>query len=254
VKWIYLSPHLDDVALSCGGGIWEQTRAGHEVEVWTLCAGDPPPGALSPFAAGLHARWAAGEQAILRRRQEDRHACALLGAAVGHFPAPDCIYRRSPVDGRPLYTSEEDLFGALAPDDQALVGDLTRQVRDSLPAAAQVAAPLGLGNHVDHQLTKQVAEGLGRPLWFYAEYPYLMQDEVWRGSGEPQFSPAGWEALPIPVSQEGLQAWQDAVATHATQISTFWPDTAAMQSALAAYHGPTQSVRLWRPQATLPVH
>ncbi len=245
MTWIYLSPHLDDVALSVGGAIWEQAQAGQQVEVWTLCAGDPPPGDLSPFAASLHARWEAGRDAPSRRREEDRRACGLLGAAVRHFPAPDCIYRRSPADGRPLYASEEALFGPLSEEDRGLVDDLTRQIQNTLPASARVAAPLGLGKHVDHQLTRQVAEGLGRPLWFYAEYPYLLEDEQWKDCGKPHFSPQGWQALSIPVSRGGLQAWQDAVATHASQLSTFWPESDAMHGALAAYHRPTGAVRLW---------
>ncbi|MCE7860069.1 MAG: PIG-L family deacetylase, partial [Chloroflexi bacterium CFX2] len=28
MRWIYLSPHLDDAALSAGGWIFDQTRAG----------------------------------------------------------------------------------------------------------------------------------------------------------------------------------------------------------------------------------
>ena len=47
---IYLSPHLDDAALSCKGSIKQQTQAGERVEVWTVCAGEPPDGPLSMFS------------------------------------------------------------------------------------------------------------------------------------------------------------------------------------------------------------
>ncbi|MEZ4728018.1 MAG: PIG-L family deacetylase [Caldilineaceae bacterium] len=40
---IYLSPHLDDVALSCGGQIFGATRTGQRVLIVTITAGDPPP-------------------------------------------------------------------------------------------------------------------------------------------------------------------------------------------------------------------
>jgi hypothetical protein len=36
MRWIYLSPHLDDAALSAGGLIYEQTQAGIQVEIWTF--------------------------------------------------------------------------------------------------------------------------------------------------------------------------------------------------------------------------
>jgi len=68
VKWIYLSPHLDDAALSCGGLLWEQSQAGDEVAVWSICAGDPPPGRLSPFARSLQARWGTGSRSAAERR------------------------------------------------------------------------------------------------------------------------------------------------------------------------------------------
>ncbi|MGH2521295.1 MAG: PIG-L deacetylase family protein, partial [Anaerolineales bacterium] len=52
---LYLSPHFDDAALSCGGTIHQQTRQGERAVVVTVCAGDSPPGPLSAFAQTLHA-------------------------------------------------------------------------------------------------------------------------------------------------------------------------------------------------------
>ena len=80
MTWIYLSPHLDDAAFSCGGLIWEQVKAGETVEVWTICAGEPPEGELPPFARSLHDRWGTGGQTVARRRAEDQAACEVLGA------------------------------------------------------------------------------------------------------------------------------------------------------------------------------
>jgi LmbE family N-acetylglucosaminyl deacetylase len=50
MRWIYLSPHFDDAVLSCGGLIFEQARQGIPIEIWTIFAGNPPPGPLSMFA------------------------------------------------------------------------------------------------------------------------------------------------------------------------------------------------------------
>jgi len=76
MNWIYLSPHLDDVALSVGGLLWEQSQAGEQVAVWTICAGDPPPGDFAAFAQTLHARWGIGiEAAAARRAAATRSVC-----------------------------------------------------------------------------------------------------------------------------------------------------------------------------------
>ena len=56
MRWIYLSPHFDDAVLSCGGLIRAQSQEGLAVEIWTIFAGDPPPGPLSEFALKIHAR------------------------------------------------------------------------------------------------------------------------------------------------------------------------------------------------------
>ena len=89
MKWIYISPHLDDAVFSCGGTIWEQICRGEAVEIWTMCAGDPPPGLLTPFAETLHQRWGTGFDSLAERRTEDYAAAAVLGASIVHFDIPD---------------------------------------------------------------------------------------------------------------------------------------------------------------------
>ncbi|MCP5190661.1 MAG: PIG-L family deacetylase, partial [Pseudomonadales bacterium] len=51
---IYLSPHLDDVPLSCGGQVYQETSAGRRVLVVTLVAGRPTLDRLSHSAQYLH--------------------------------------------------------------------------------------------------------------------------------------------------------------------------------------------------------
>ncbi len=242
MDWIYISPHLDDAALSCGGLVWEQVRAGETVSVWTACAGDPPDGPLSPFADSLHARWMTGREATARRRQEDLAACAALGASAWHLGVPDCIYRRSQVDGRALYASEEALFGELDPEEDALARSLGAELRKRLPPEAQVVCPLGLGGHVDHRLTRRAAEGLGLPLWYYADYPYV---EKLAGELE-KLRIANWKEHVFPISAEGLRAWTQAVAAYQSQISTFWPDLQAMEAAISDYCARSGGMRLWK--------
>jgi len=96
MRWIYLSPHLDDAALSAGGWIYDQVQAGNPVEIWTIMCGVPPTTELSPFAQVLHYQWGmeTAEQVVLGRRQEDINAANILGAVTQHFDFLDCIYRQ----------------------------------------------------------------------------------------------------------------------------------------------------------------
>ena len=134
MKWIYLSPHFDDVAYSCGGLIWEQIRSGLEVEVWTICAGLPPAGEHSEFVQELHTRWGLDvEEAVTHRRDEDMEAMRILGVRRRLFSVPDAVYRRHPKTNEPLYSSWVDVIGGLHPGDEATLRLLTLDLAAAWP-------------------------------------------------------------------------------------------------------------------------
>jgi len=235
--WIYISPHLDDAALSLGGLIWEQRQTGLKVSVWTICAGDPPPGELSPFAASLHSRWGVENNAMETRRTEDIDSCNRLGADCLHFSVPDCIYRRSPRNGSHLYTSEEALWSPIHPDEIELVEEIGGKLAEKIPDNACVVSPLGLGNHVDHRLTRAViSSAVGRldndrklRQLFYAEYPYVLEESI--TTQQRDLKPTIYA-----ISPKGILAWQESIAAHRSQISTFWGSKEEMKSAIQSFY------------------
>jgi LmbE family N-acetylglucosaminyl deacetylase len=249
--WIYLSPHLDDIAYSCGGLLWEQAQAGQMVHVWTICAGDPPPGPLSPFAQSLQDRWELGGASSQRRREEDLRSCAILGAIPRHFSISDCVYRRTPEAGDYLYSSEESLFGLLHPADSDLVaqlaGILDEEISSQPASEVNLVCPLALGGHVDHRLTRAAVERveLGGPVgkvWYYADFPYVLDDSALL----VQLAKGGWDWQVFPISPLGLQAWQRSMAAHTSQVSTFWSGVPEMEASIRNYCEETGGVRLWR--------
>jgi len=251
----YLSPHLDDVALSCGGQIHQQTQAGLRVVVITLCAGAPPSAKLSSFAESLHTRWGVpAAQAVAARLAEDLKAMAELGADAVHLDVPDCIYRLSPATGEARYASEESLWGTLHAEEAALAERCAAMLRAELERLPAVRwyAPLGLGRHVDHQLARRAAD-LALPVWaYYEDYPYADREANLspnsRVSGDETL---GLSAEVVPLAEADLQAKCRAVAAYASQLSTFWKSAAAMEAGLAEYGlrvGAGQwAERFWRP-------
>ncbi len=239
MDWIYLSPHLDDVTLSVGGLVWEQINAGEKVGIWTICGGDPPPGDLSPFAAAIHHRWGVGAEAIRARRIEDIESCGVLQAAYSHFDLPDCIYRRSPQTGVHLYATEGSLWTPVHPDEEPLIQQLSVQIREKLSVGAKLVCPLTIGDHVDHRLTRAAAELVGVPLYYYADYPY---------SKDIDFSDrvASYQEIKFSISSAGLTAWQQAIAAHRSQISTFWGNLKEMETAILSYYEQMGGIWLWK--------
>jgi len=245
MTWVFLSPHFDDIALSCGGLVWELAQAGETPAIWTICAADPPPGPLSAFAQSLHDRWGTPPDAVQQRREEDLASCRALEAISRHFSVPDCIYRPGGAAGTHYYASEEAIFGPLDPREAALIAHLAVEMAHSLPENAQVVCPLTLGNHVDHQLTRAAVEKLGRALWYYADYPYVVESTA--GGPFEYTREAGWESQVFPISAAGLRAWQASVAAHQSQISTFWDSLETMRAEIRSYSQSEGGLRLWKP-------
>ncbi len=243
---LYLSPHLDDAVLSCGGLIHRQAQRGERVIVLTICAGQAPSGPLSPFAEELHARWGlSAAEAVLARREEDRRAVQVLGAEAVHLDVPDCIYRRHPGSGQPLYPTGAAIMGALSPHDEALVQRLAEDLPAHAGPGVEVYAPLGIGGHVDHQLARRAAESSGLRLTFVEDYPYAGQaqdDAEWAGLR------AGLAPAAEPLDEGDLDAQCRAILAYESQISTFWPDEAALRAAVSGFFGRRgrPAVRLWR--------
>jgi LmbE family N-acetylglucosaminyl deacetylase len=246
MQWIYLSPHFDDVALSCGGLVWEQVQSGLSVTVWTICAGGPPEGALSPFAASLHERWDASAQAASQRHLEDIASCQVIGAAHRHDAIPDCIYRRAPLGStgemQALYTNNTELLGEIHPSEAGLIDLLSQKILREIPSQVELVCPMAVGGHVDHRLTRAAAELVGRKLWYYLDYPYVLRYPNEREN----LRQAGWTALRCNLSESAMQAWQTSIAAHASQISSFWSDLESMQAAIRDYNDSLGGELLWR--------
>jgi LmbE family N-acetylglucosaminyl deacetylase len=239
MKWIYLSPHLDDVALSIGGLLWTQSQAGISVSVWTICAGDAPAGQFSPFAESLQNRWDTGADSMSIRRGEDLESCSLMGAEAVHFNIPDCIYRRSSKNNTLLYDSEQALWSPVHPDEGPLINKIAAEMAGKLESDDRVVCPMTLGKHVDHRLTRLAAEHIGIELLFYPDYPYVLRDKYTYIFDEEA-------AIQVKISERALLAWQAAVAAHQSQISTFWHDLNEMRLAIRSYSQNLQGVKLFK--------
>ena len=243
---IYLSPHLDDAVLSCGGQIVQAAAEQQTSLIVTIMAGDPPQAAISEFAQGQQHSWELLTEASTQRRAENATACRLVGADYLHWPLPDCIYRHHPETNLAFYNSDPDIFGPVHPAEFPLIEELAAQLSD-LPPHGRVFAPLTIGNHVDHQLTRLAAEQcFADRLVYYEEYPYVQ-----RLGGVTAVIPANdshWQAQIIPLTAAALQRKIEAIAAYRSQLGNLFNGRDNMASLLRAY---TQSIggeRIWHYQ------
>jgi len=211
MRWIYLSPHLDDAVLSAGGLIYDQTNSGIPVELWSLIAGVPTVTEYSPFAQLLHYQWgfSSGEETFLARREEDRQAAAIVGATVQHFDFMDCIYRRDKNGEWPYYRI------TLPPHE--MDANLPSQIAETISARIKpddvLVCQLSVGSHVDHVLVRMAAELLGHPLVYDVDVPYIF-------TTPEELTPksAGMKEKVQKVTEAGLKSWQEAVLAYKSQL------------------------------------
>lgn len=249
-RHIYLSPHYDDAALSCGGTLHRQVQAGQTVQVITICAAPPPGPHLSAYAEKLHQDWGNPGDVVATRRREDEAALAILGVEGHYLFLPDCIYRGTALAGPWYYNSDADIFGQVHPADLALAAEIAQAVAERVtqPGETVIYAPLGVGHHVDHQLTHQAAWQLreqGYTLIFYEDYPYADPHYPFTRFGEDNFynlaealkepRPARVSPQLYPFEEADLQAKIKSVAAYSSQASVLFGGEAAIASHLRTF-------------------
>ena len=115
-RHIFLSPHYDDIALSCGGTAAVLSAAGRTPEVALIFGDHPDPAQpMTAFAEQLHEQWGmSAEEVIAGRRSEERMASIALGTCDRFLPFRDAIYRGE------RYLSDDELFDSIKPDEATL--------------------------------------------------------------------------------------------------------------------------------------
>jgi hypothetical protein len=82
-------------------------------------------------------------------------------------------------------------------------------------------------------------EGLGRPLWYYADVPYVLAHPEALGS-----LTNGARREVQHVTSAGLAAWQEGIAAYASQLSTLFESPEKWREAVAFYG--REDFCLWR--------
>jgi LmbE family N-acetylglucosaminyl deacetylase len=144
---VLVSPHLDDVALSCFGAL----AGGVAATVFT--AGPAGDGVRSAWDA--HCGASSSRELMATRRAEDRRALSDSAVTVRHLPFAEEDYRDGPVDAGAVEEALAELFAG----------------------AAEVWLPAAVYGNPDHATVRRCGFAALRraavpAVWLYAEYPY----------------------------------------------------------------------------------
>ena len=168
LKHIYISPHADDVALSCGGQILSNPARKDDTLV------------LNVFTSEGEVESALFDSVNEERTREDKSAWASLGVQTRYLDLPEALLRkRFPFQ---IFRRGDDSIVVAALCEA--VGEYARSYPD-----AEFIFPAGFGNHVDHLACKDAAfrlldEGRLRKIVLYEDVPYswlkFIRDETYK--------------------------------------------------------------------------
>jgi LmbE family N-acetylglucosaminyl deacetylase len=253
IEALFVSPHFDDVALSCGGSVAQAAQLGATVVV-TVFAGQPA-APLNEFARLQHQRWGV-EEAVEARQREDRAAMAILGAQYRWLAFPDAIYRGD------QYLSDLELFGPVKATDRstelAVSAAIAAIVAELRPRV--VYGPLAAGGHVDHRICRSAVLALATQpsaIRLYEDMPYALSPRAIDSQladlagtcGQSQSNLPGDPAESIQDRRPTARAWVSrtcdvtstfgariaAIRAYGSQLPTIFRDVADWEGALQGH-------------------
>jgi hypothetical protein len=240
MKYIFISPHLDDVSLSCGGIVNQLSGNNFNIEIWSIFSGSPKTKELPRFALSLHNRWKLPLNAPKKRRLEDIKACKVLGAGFKHFHFLDCIYRKEP-SGDAIIKKEEDLYQPIPNSQLPLVEEISSIIKTQIMSEDIIVSPMAIGNHLDHQIIYQSIMSLQlKNLFFYEDYPYVIKTQKNINVSEKLVP------LYFHLNAENIQNWYESIAAYKSQISTFWKDIDHMKTEISHFFEIGGGKNLWK--------
>ena len=244
---VFLSPHLDDVVLSCAALASSLAQSYRVIVVTVFTDATPPPHTRAGRSYLRQCGRTRADHLYQERRAEDIQALRLMGAEHVHLGAVDALFRRRrgerpewqwvvkriPELGHiyPTYRFDAAL-GRISRADRSLMGDLHLQITELVAELRPyiLFAPLGVGRHVDHVIVRETAARIGVRLCYYADFPYsLRQSPDKRFLRRHRLLPWTW--------LEGLGEKRTLVEAYETQVRALFPGGVVPQVAECYYSG-----------------
>lgn len=171
---ICLSPHMDDAVFSCLDHLllWKGNNQITIVSIFTRF--DTP--FLTP-AAAMYMQYSGCnniEELNKRRLEEDTRAMKMANIAYRRLNFIDAAFRQN--NQIPLYPKYKNIFsGKINEADKQTVKKIKHELA-SFCKADLVLVPQGIGSHIDHLITRMVAQQVfpKEKIMYYFDYPYTL--------------------------------------------------------------------------------
>lgn len=221
---LFVSPHLDDVAFSCGGTMRRLANAGWTTVLCTVFTRSVPDPRGFALACQTDKGLGRDIDYMRLRRDEDTAASRHLGAhEVRWLDLPEAPHRG--------YASPAALFGPFVAND-TVQDELADGLNRELSPHALIFAPQAVGEHVDHRRVRAVLlqAGVGERIVWYRDAPYAIRHPTSLPSAEV----AGAE-LAVILDDGAVAAKLAACGAYRSQLEFQFGGDAPMRTVLTDF-------------------
>lgn len=227
----FISPHLDDAILSAGGLI---TYLSPKTKVTIISLFTKASQKPYTFVAKrvLQKDWGVSdaEKIFEERRKEDKKACQMAHAACIHLGYVDATWRKKS-NPNPLVTHASNLLPELihlypypntihiAKEDHWLMKKIAEELTTIIDMKKPylVFAPIGIGKHIDHIITREICfTTFDNPI-FWQDFPYNLRLKADTNFiMKNKLKEVSWDT--------NITKKKDLILTYASQIKGMFPN------------------------------
>lgn len=237
--YIFFSPHLDDAVLSCGLLLKRLKTMRKNIfvySIFTRASNEPFTEQAVRFMASCS--YKSAHQLFRDRKKEDVLATAYFGAGNKHLNFIDAAWRKTNFYNKHLrfakllefiphlthvYPNATTQFsGNPSPLDDLLQIKLTQKLSKEVQRANRktlLLAPLGVGGHVDHVITRLCVENLDKPILFWQDAPYSTSPQ-----NVTRFFTKNKYYKPYIYIPDGIGDKTVGIAFYKSQLPALFPD------------------------------
>lgn len=225
---LFISPHFDDVAFSCGAILAKLVASGDSAVLCTVFTRDQRP--MNAFAEQCQVSKGIplNVEYLALREEEDDRAMRTLGG--GRIQAARLGFLEAPYRG---YDSSSALFGEMRSFDDTLFADVGSAIaRLALDYRADhTYCCLGIGNHVDHRIVRTAVEDFINPeqTLYYVDTPYALKNPA-----QVKQYTDGMTPVEVDIGLT-LEAKLGACECYASQLGFQFGSASAMRAMLTDY-------------------
>lgn len=257
----FVSPHLDDAALSCGELIRKLSTKTQVTVINVFTRANNGKQTLSAKKTVRVSNFPTPLDLYNERVSEDKKALESINAKIINLGFVDALWRKIKYPSflrKKLSTILPELIhvyptfrlhiskGKLAREDNDLIIEINESLKKIIPENSIIFCPFGVGNHVDHLVTKKAVEKTFTPI-YWMDQPYFEREKSPKYFCHSERSESGveeshttkllnWHEIP-PRAISGLvgmthiwqfkannQAKSQLLAHYNTQINLMFPN------------------------------